>query len=249
MEEIEDEESPSRIIPSPPVNPNRILEEVSESDNENVLPGPKTSGPSKKRRRVLSDDEDDGESTAKAQKKAAPAKRAKAVAAPEVIEVEDEKSGQEKLGEHYWFIRLLDTMRRRQIDTLAATWTSPIYAFFAPSPVYKKGLIRGVSREWHEFTCAAVHCASKGSLGRKVRRYIDTKDEKSTSNLKGHAENCWGKEIVSKAIAANLDVGSTRESLEGARLKDGSLEAVFKRVDGKAPVTFSHRQHTYKETR
>jgi hypothetical protein len=90
---------------------------------------------------------------------------------------------------------------------------------------------------------------SKGPLGSKIRRYIGGSDEKSTSNLKGHAENCWGKEIVAKAVKAELDIASTRDSLGRAQLKDGSLDAVFKRIDGKAPVTYSHRQRTYKEAR
>ncbi|TEB06442.1 hypothetical protein FA13DRAFT_1567614, partial [Coprinellus micaceus] len=132
---------------------------------------------------------------------------------------------------------------------LSATWTSPVYAFFHPRPIHKSGKINGKPREWQEFTCGATNCTSRGPLGRIVRRFTDTKDAKATGNLKGHAEGCWGTEIVAKAIKADLDVGSTRESLKAAKLKDGSLDAVFKRMDGKAPVTFSHRQHTYKETR
>lgn len=145
--------------------------------------------------------------------------------------------------------RSLSYLSNTNIDKLADSWTSPIYAFFQPYPRHKQGELKGKLRTWHEFSCGAAHCTSKGRLGSKVRRYADTKDEKSTSNLRTHAEGCWGTQIVAAALKANLDIPSTRESLGKAQLRDGSLFASFKRRDGQMPVTFSARPHTYKETR
>jgi hypothetical protein len=55
-----------------------------------------------------------------------------------------------------------------------------------------------------------------------VRRYLDTTDAKSTSNLRKHAKICWGEEAVAAADQTR-DVLAAREA--------------------------SHRQHTTTETR
>ena len=43
-----------------------------------------------------------------------------------------------------------------------------------------------------------TRCMGKGN-GRMVRRYLDTGDAKSTSNLRKHAKICWGEEAVTVA--------------------------------------------------
>jgi hypothetical protein len=78
-----------------------------------------------------------------------------------------------------------------------------------------------------------------------VRRYLDTSDAKSTSNLRKHARLCWGVETVAAAdetrnLGASLDLIKTH--------KDGSITEAFERK-GKGKVTYSHRQHTTTQVR
>ena len=78
-----------------------------------------------------------------------------------------------------------------------------------------------------------------------VRRYLDTSDAKSTSNLRKHAKICWGEEAVAAADQTR-DVNAAREAL--GKVKDGSITEAFERV-AKGKVTYSHRQHTTTESR
>ncbi|PPQ83573.1 hypothetical protein CVT26_004003 [Gymnopilus dilepis] len=115
-------------------------------------------------------------------------------------------------------------------------WNSPIYAFFHPVPSIEEDKD---GRWYHRFHCFAKSC--KGS----VKRYLDTKDSGSTSNMRKHAINCWGAETVQAAMdASNLD--GARNVL--ANHKDGSIAAAFQ-VKGKGKVTYSQRQHTRQQTR
>lgn len=124
-------------------------------------------------------------------------------------------------------------------ERLTADWTSPIYAFFGPIPDITYD---AKGRRAHEFRCTAVHCKGK----RFVRRFLDTSDRKSTSNLKRHATVCWGPEVVGDALEAKVGIKSARQTLSD--MKDGSITASFERK-GKGKVSYSHRQHTKAETR
>jgi len=101
-------------------------------------------------------------------------------------------------------------------------------------------------RRAHEFRCASSNCKAKGSNGRVVRRYLDTADRKSTSNLKRHAIACWGRETVDAALEVKVDISSARKTLK--TVKDGSLTTAFERK-GKGKVSYSHRPHTKAESR
>jgi hypothetical protein len=57
-------------------------------------------------------------------------------------------------------------------------------------------------RHCHEFICAAPHCKGKGAKARNVRRFLDTSDAKSTSNLRKHTKLCWGADLVEQADEA-----------------------------------------------
>jgi hypothetical protein len=80
-----------------------------------------------------------------------------------------------------------------------------------------------------------------------VRRFLDKGDEKLTGGLHRHAKNCWGEETV-KAAVNTKDLKAARKILGQDKLKDGSVTAAFERI-GKGKVTYSHRQHTYTESR
>jgi hypothetical protein len=103
-------------------------------------------------------------------------------------------------------------------------------------------------RRVHEFRCTASNCKGRGRIPRVVRRYLDTSDRNSTGNLRKHARQCWGDEILRGADACG-DLDTTREGLEKAQKKsDGSLTVAFG-WKGEGRVTYSHRQHTRSQTR
>jgi hypothetical protein len=101
-------------------------------------------------------------------------------------------------------------------------------------------------RRVHVFECNAKRCKGKGN-GRMVRRYLDTGDAKSTSNLRKHAKGCWGDDVVAAADDTR-DLQAAREALGKVRLVDGSITAAFERV-ATDKVTYSHRPHTFTEAR
>jgi hypothetical protein len=81
-----------------------------------------------------------------------------------------------------------------------------------------------------------------------VRRFLDTGDAKSTSSLRRHVKMCWGDEAVSAADNTK-DLDGARTVLAKSGLKrNGSITDAFERI-GKEKVSYSHRQHTYTETR
>jgi len=113
---------------------------------------------------------------------------------------------------------------------LMKRWDAPVYAFFRPMPA----IIYVGDRKVHVFECAASHCKCKT---RFVRRYIDTGDISSTSNLRRHAIRCWGDDAVAAADqTSNAKVA--REALSNKEV-NGSITAAFERV-GKGKVTYSH---------
>ena len=84
-----------------------------------------------------------------------------------------------------------------------------------------------------------------------MRRFLDTGDKGSTSNMRKHAKHCWGEDIIKKADEAkdDLTLDSIRESLaEAKKTPDGSIVAFFDRK-GKGKVKYMMRQHTYEESR
>jgi hypothetical protein len=136
--------------------------------------------------------------------------------------------------------------RVTSLERLSQTWNSPIYAFFEPRP--KITVVKG--RRSHEFICSAVVCKGNGSDRRVVRRFLDTADKGSTSNMRKHAKHCWGDDIIKKADEAKdeLTIENIRKSLAEATIQDGSIVACFDRK-GKAKVKYMTRQYTYEESR
>jgi hypothetical protein len=81
-----------------------------------------------------------------------------------------------------------------------------------------------------------------------VCRFLDTGDAKSTSGLRRHVKMCWGDEAVSAADNTR-DLDGARAVLAKSGLKrNGSITEAFEHI-GKEKVTYSHRQHTYTQTR
>jgi len=137
---------------------------------------------------------------------------------------------------------LLIYWSKNGIERLVKDWISPIYVFFKSVPTIEYVKECRV----HVFECEAAQCMGKGN-GRKVRRYLDTGDAKSTGNLHKHAKICWGSEAVAAALSTR-DVRSAREALGNLKSVDASITAAFQRV-GKKKGTYSHRQHTTAEAR
>ncbi|KAJ7811787.1 hypothetical protein B0H14DRAFT_2378101, partial [Mycena olivaceomarginata] len=63
-------------------------------------------------------------------------------------------------------------------------------------------------------------------------------DRSSTSNLKKHAETCWGKEVVKARLTGGVNNSP----------RDSNIFASFART-GQRPVKASHRAHTEPEFR
>ena len=78
-----------------------------------------------------------------------------------------------------------------------------------------------------------------------VRRYLDTGDAKSTSNLRKHMKICWGEDAVAAADGTR-NVQAAREVLGKMVSGNSSITQAFKRA-AKGTVTYSHRQHTSTE--
>jgi hypothetical protein len=112
--------------------------------------------------------------------------------------------------------------------------------FFKPTPTIE--YVDG--RKAHVFECAASQCRCKSKL---VRRFLDTRDAKSTSNLRRHAKACWGEDTVAAADDTS-DLKTAREALSKRKDLNGTITAAFERA-GKGRVTYSHRQHTKAESR
>ena len=128
------------------------------------------------------------------------------------------------------------TLTKNPKERMAKDWTSPIYGFFQSHPAIE--VVDG--HHCHEFQCAAPLCKGKGTKPRIIRQYLDKANRNSMSNMHKHAKNCWGEEIVSKALEAKgeLSINNVCKSLSQAKLHNGSITASFERK-GKGSVTFS----------
>lgn len=109
-----------------------------------------------------------------------------------------------------------------ELKRLQKDWTAPIYAFFKSDPIIEH--IDG--RRAHVFVCTAKTCKARGKFGRNVRRYLDTGDSKSTSNMRRHAKICWGEETI--AAASGVDMHAARKILKEKSLS--LITAAFDRA-------------------
>ena len=90
----------------------------------------------------------------------------------------------------------------------------------------------------HVFECNALHCRGKGKNRHFVHRNLSTSDATSTSNLRKHAIQCWGKDIVDAAKAAGSAEGARGVLKKKENLRDGSIAIEFERI-GKGKPTYS----------
>ncbi|KAJ6577977.1 hypothetical protein B0H19DRAFT_883837, partial [Mycena capillaripes] len=105
-------------------------------------------------------------------------------------------------------------------------WTSPIYTFFDDN--VETVIDSRDGRKYQAFKCKAPGgCKSKSGA-----------DRSSTSNLKKHAKQCWGSNVVEARI----------KGVKADTNRDGSIFAAFAR-SGQCPVNVSHRTHTQPEFR
>ena len=95
-------------------------------------------------------------------------------------------------------------------------WTSTIYAFFDPTP----RIVEIDGQTAHEFKCSRHGCKAL-----PIRRYLDTKDVKSTGNMRKHARACWGDEIVRTTDGAHTATEAWKDLIPS--LRSGSITAIF----------------------
>lgn len=105
---------------------------------------------------------------------------------------------------------------RCHIERLKKCWTSPVYAFFEPTPSieYTNG------RRAHVFKCIGKGCKQR------IQRYLDKGDAKSTSNMAKHVKSCWGEAAYEAAQDAKTAV-SAREGVVTSILQTGSITTAF----------------------
>ena len=113
-------------------------------------------------------------------------------------------------------------------------WTSPVYPFFEAKVIHSGG------RCVHQFCCCGHHCNVK------IRRFLDTKDSKSTGNLRKHIRSCWGIDVMNTTDDTK-DTNDIQIKIVNGILRNGSITEAFERK-GKGR-TYSNRPHMPAETR
>ncbi|KAG1872981.1 hypothetical protein DFJ58DRAFT_836802 [Suillus subalutaceus] len=76
-----------------------------------------------------------------------------------------------------------------ELKRLMKEWTSPVYAFFNPTP----RIVEINGRHTHEFKCHARGCKTT------IRRFLNKKDARSTGNMQKHVKSCWGNAALTAA--------------------------------------------------
>jgi hypothetical protein len=120
-------------------------------------------------------------------------------------------------------------------------WQSAVYAFFEPDIRIEYEVKGAARRKCHIFSCAGGHCSTR------IKRYLDTKDAQSTSNMRKHVVKCWGREVL--AAAEKEDDMSERRHMVNDYLRTGKITMFFKRRAEGQTVTYSVIQHTRPEIR
>ncbi|KAF8483373.1 hypothetical protein DFH94DRAFT_792251 [Russula ochroleuca] len=111
---------------------------------------------------------------------------------------------------------------------LSKEWNTPVYAFFHPVPSID--YVENPAQCVHVFECNVKTCKGRGTSRRHVRRYLDTSNGKSTSNLCHHAKICWGDDAVA-----------------GPSAKFRFKFVLMLQVSFKKLLMYSHKQHTKTE--
>lgn len=129
-------------------------------------------------------------------------------------------------------------------ERLQKDWNAPIYSFFQKKPIIS--IVNG--RRCHEFICSAPICLRKGQNARRVRRYLDKQDAKSTGNLHKHAVVCWGEEAIKRAQSGSTKGVSKLMSEVKENVRDGTISNAIDWI-GTRKSTYSNRPYTRAESR
>ncbi|RPD69056.1 hypothetical protein L226DRAFT_472479, partial [Lentinus tigrinus ALCF2SS1-7] len=121
------------------------------------------------------------------------------------------------------------------IARLRKKWKAAIYGLF--STEIRAEIIDG--ERCHVFKCSRC--------GHEVNRFLSTKDRGSTSNLRGHAQGCWGEDVV-KRLESTKNFSESRKAAKGF-LRTGSLTEYFKSKKGDQIVSYQQQTLTRMETR
>lgn len=101
-------------------------------------------------------------------------------------------------------------------ERLMKDWTSPIYAFFEPTP----GIEYHDDCHCHVFRCTAWGCKHH------VWQYLDKKDAKSTGNMRKHVKLCWGEAALQAAMECR-NTAAARGGVVKSLLNTGSIQTSF----------------------
>ena len=116
-------------------------------------------------------------------------------------------------------------------------WISPVYGFFHPKPRIE--ILDG--HQSHIFKCEGKSCKTT------IRRFLDTKDARSTGNMRKHVKSCWGIAALQAADSAK-NPNDVRTKIVHSILRDGSITAAFERK-GNGKATYSNRPLTHAESK
>lgn len=117
-------------------------------------------------------------------------------------------------------------------DCLSRNWNAPCYSFFHPVPE----ITHNKERRAHVFQCFNDKCC------KKFRQFVS---DKSTGNLKCHAESCWGEDMVK--VVGDVKDGD-RQKMLSQYAQMGMITAVFERV-GKGAIMYSIRRLTKEQSK
>ncbi|TFY69264.1 hypothetical protein EVJ58_g529 [Rhodofomes roseus] len=124
----------------------------------------------------------------------------------------------------------------QELARMQRKWTAPVYAFFKPDVTIK--YVDG--RRVHAFRCTNTGCK------RDIRRYLNSKDARSTSNLRKHVKQCWGEEALGAADRMSTS-SKAKDSVKKYR-RTQNLKVAFGAASKKS-FHYSTIQHTPTETR
>ena len=121
---------------------------------------------------------------------------------------------------------------------MSQKWSAGIYG------IYKAPVIEYVNgRRAHSFRCLGKN----GNCSRVIRRYLDTTDAVSTSNMHKHAKKCWGLEVVEQ-VDAMASIEDVRQAFVRKTLSNGDIKVLLEKGKSKI-VSYSNRNFTEDQTR
>jgi len=141
------------------------------------------------------------------------------------------ETAEDELGK-YMHVNLKHRRLTLGLERLKSAWKSGIYQFFEDPIIVE----RDGGRRCHVFRCKN----RKKNCHVTVNRFTTGSAAKTTTNLKKHAESCWGADVVKKRCDGN--------SVTPETFSDPSITGFFDRTGNRKP-TYALRELTRAQIR